>query len=73
MIGSEALCFSCRHLQIDRPMREPMACAAFPAGIPREIYTSQVDHDIPYPGDNGLRFEPRENLPILTADCSTES
>lgn len=32
-------------------------CAAFPDGIPEEIYRNRVRHDRPYPGDNGIMFE----------------
>ena len=33
-------------------------CAAFPKGIPDEILLGDFDHQNPYPGDNGIRFEP---------------
>jgi hypothetical protein len=34
-------------------------CAAFPAGIPEEITSSQVDHRLPFPGDLSIQFEPK--------------
>ena len=34
-------------------------CAAFPNGIPDEIWRGDNDHSAPYPGDLGLRFERR--------------
>jgi hypothetical protein len=36
-------------------------CEAFPERVPHEIYIGQFDHRRPYPGDNGIRFEPAED------------
>lgn len=33
-------------------------CPAFPSGIPVGILAGMVDHSQPYPGDNGIRYEP---------------
>lgn len=49
-------CLGCRHyewgwLDDDR-------CAAFPDGVPREIWLGDADHSKPFPGDGGVRFDP---------------
>lgn len=35
-------------------------CAAFKNGIPTKILFDEFDHRHPYPGDNGIQFEPKE-------------
>lgn len=49
------MCVMCKNLLEDD---ELLKCRAFPEGIPFEILSSQHDHNLPYPGDNGIRFEP---------------
>jgi len=34
-------------------------CKAFPEGIPRKIWEGENDHKNPFPGDHGIRFEPK--------------
>ena len=46
-------CSDCRHREFDRDS----TCAAFPVGIPLEIWSGRRDHRSPFPGDNGIRFE----------------
>ena len=34
-------------------------CAAYPEQIPEEIWSGEFYHDKPFPGDRGIRFEPK--------------
>lgn len=54
-------CLDCRHFRRP-PAGGPgdVACDAFPAGIPREILLARHDHRRAFPGDRGIRFEPKE-------------
>ena len=33
-------------------------CKAFPQGIPEELLEGKWDHTEPYPGDNGILYDP---------------
>ncbi len=46
------ICNSCINSKMDG------SCFAFPKGIPEKILTGEHDHTKPFPGDNGIRFEP---------------
>lgn len=46
-------CVLCSHYRFD------YTCEAFPEGIPLVIFTGEHDHREPFPGDHGIRFEPR--------------
>jgi hypothetical protein len=50
-------CLKCKHL-LPRGPGELMHCSAFPDEIPSSILKNEHDHRAPYPGDNGIRFEP---------------
>lgn len=57
------VCLKCRHL------RDDGSCAAFGGSIPQEISEGIVDHSEPYPGDNGIQFEPLPpGVPARTID-----
>lgn len=40
-------------------------CRAFPNGIPRAIMKGLHNHIHPYPGDNGILFEPEDEAAAL--------
>lgn len=53
-------CTRCAHIHFDKihtPEFRGYTCAAFPAGIPKEIRTGENRHTTPFPGDNGIQFE----------------
>jgi hypothetical protein len=53
MVG-EPLCYTCKHDNDDG------TCAAYPEAIPLVILTGEVNHHLPYEGDNGIQYEPEE-------------
>ena len=57
-------CFRCKHMHDGASY----TCDAFPevAGIPEAILTNEHDHEEPFPGDHGIRFEPKDGEPTET-------
>jgi len=53
-IVSTPQCLNCKH--IHEGLR---TCDAFTLAIPDAIYTNEHDHHEPFPGDSGIRFEPK--------------
>ena len=49
------LCNTCVHY---RRKEKGIKCDAFPEGIPYDILFNKHDHHTPYPGDNGILYEP---------------
>jgi len=53
-------CARCRHWSNEPPADYiGSKCKAFPRRIPREILEGKFDHSLPFPGDGGVRFEPK--------------
>jgi hypothetical protein len=55
-------CFSCKHFdgKSYSPTEEATSganCAAFPDGIPISVWTNEIGHGVPLPGDHGIRYE----------------
>lgn len=59
MIGPVPICLDCVHYEGVKA-KGGITCKAFRDSIPRAILVSQYDHRQPYPGDNGIQFEPIE-------------
>ena len=54
------MCLACRHYRRAISSADPVVCAAFPDGIPNDIFWEYADHRLPYAGDRGIRFEAKD-------------
>jgi hypothetical protein len=48
------ICYNCTR----QDPEDHFKCIAFPKRIPQAIIESRADHRKPYPGDNGLLYDP---------------
>lgn len=53
------ICIACSRLTSvgDTARAARPACAAFPTGVPEQIWEGGADHREPFPGDHGIRFD----------------
>lgn len=65
-------CATCKLVNWNAPSDQPLSCAAFPGGIPKEISQEGFDHREPFPGDNGIRYEPLPGTDIKEAFSSLD-
>lgn len=56
-------CWDCRHLQL-----ATRTCAAFPDGIPLEVWQAYRGHRAPIDGDNGIQYEAVQQQPLPPVD-----
>ena len=55
-------CFRCKHFSQGSDEKGKSKCQAFPDGIPFDMCIEPGHHTKPFPGDNGILFEPRDDL-----------
>ena len=52
-VNSMRQCTTCKNI-----FEGTTNCKAFPQGIPEELLEGKWDHTEPYPGDNGILYDP---------------
>ena len=60
-------CAFCQRLSANRA--GTWCCRAFPGGIPAALIEGRFDHRRPFPGDQGIRFEPDWDAPEEVLDA----
>jgi len=58
----ERPCFDCEHFRGAKFGR----CDAFPNQIPEQIWSGKFQHDKPFPGDHGIRFDSKTKSEFFT-------
>jgi excisionase family DNA binding protein len=54
-------CFECKYFRGARQGK----CEAFPDQIPSEIWSGNIEHNKPFPGDRGISFQPKDTSEFL--------
>jgi excisionase family DNA binding protein len=57
-----ARCYDCKYFL----GAKPGTCRAFPEQIPDRIWSGKARHDKSFPGDQGIRFEPKDLSEFLS-------
>jgi hypothetical protein len=66
IMGPTPLCLKCARFHDTND--DTFTCDAFPEGIPDEIVLGGFNHNLPFPGDNGMRFIPRVKFAVVSKD-----
>jgi hypothetical protein len=74
--ATHALCFWCKHFDTTSLKGSDASCAAFPNGIPEQIWYLRYDHREPHEGDKGILFEKLDDfdemIPLMRDNLTDE-